>query len=81
MTTSPKQIGYWNGITHGKAQFANRIDAEQFSAEMIKQYADRDCGWYWSCEECDPKLFIVRSKLVTKNGKTYLTGGVIDNLF
>ena len=35
----------------------------------------------WCCEECDPKLFIVRSKLVTKNGKTYLTGGVIDNLF
>jgi hypothetical protein len=34
----------------------------------------------WNCEECDPSLFIVRSKLVSKNGKTYLTGAVIDDL-
>jgi hypothetical protein len=48
MQTSPKQIGYWNGITHGKAKFANLEDAQEYSIQIIKEYASRDCGWYWS---------------------------------
>lgn len=47
MNRSPKEIGYRNYITHGEAQFSNRIDAEEFAATLAP-YAGRDCGWYWT---------------------------------
>lgn len=63
MEKSPKQIGDWQGITHGKAQFANLIDAQEFAAEMRSTYADRDCGWYWSAgdisESADGTYWVV----------------------
>ena len=46
----------------------------------VSSPVEKDEWGNWWCEECDPKLFIVRSKLVTKNGKTYLTGGIINEL-
>ena len=48
MDTSPKQIGFRNYLTHGTTQFANLVDAEEYSALMISQYAGHDCGYYWS---------------------------------